>query len=212
MHDAKDCGCWGGSATRAVSGGLPARRHSQPTRLARGMPSSRAHVPPACWAQVWSVVRGRGKRIPSGGTLVLGREQDCEGAPAGTRAFSQQRQGRERDGAAAATDSIASSLIQAPCCTHHATSLQGAASIRTRARPGQHGSALQGWGRLRAACTQGRPLLLRPAASPRPPPCPSAGAAGPVTRSTTRKEYGSQVGGPLQVCSPALRRQRRRRQ
>ncbi len=29
--------------------------------------------------QVWSVVRGKGKRIPSGGTLVVGREQDCEG-------------------------------------------------------------------------------------------------------------------------------------
>jgi Concanavalin A-like lectin/glucanases superfamily len=24
---------------------------------------------------VWEVVRGRGKRIPSGGTLVIGREQ-----------------------------------------------------------------------------------------------------------------------------------------
>lgn len=30
-------------------------------------------------AQVWSVVRGRGKRLPQGGTLVVGREQDCEG-------------------------------------------------------------------------------------------------------------------------------------
>lgn len=29
--------------------------------------------------QVWSVTRGKGKRIPSGGTLVVGREQDCEG-------------------------------------------------------------------------------------------------------------------------------------
>ena len=28
---------------------------------------------------VWEVVRGRGKRIPSGGTLVIGREQDCPG-------------------------------------------------------------------------------------------------------------------------------------
>lgn len=28
---------------------------------------------------VWKVVRGRGSRIPSGGTLVIGREQDCEG-------------------------------------------------------------------------------------------------------------------------------------
>ena len=29
--------------------------------------------------QVWSVTRGRGRTIPSGGTLVVGREQDCEG-------------------------------------------------------------------------------------------------------------------------------------
>jgi hypothetical protein len=28
---------------------------------------------------VWSVVRGKGKSIPSGGTLVVGREQDCQG-------------------------------------------------------------------------------------------------------------------------------------
>lgn len=29
--------------------------------------------------EVWSVTRARGKLIPSGGTLVVGREQDCEG-------------------------------------------------------------------------------------------------------------------------------------
>lgn len=29
--------------------------------------------------QAWSTVRGKGKRIPSGGTLVIGREQDCPG-------------------------------------------------------------------------------------------------------------------------------------
>ncbi|KAL4421057.1 hypothetical protein ABPG77_001352 [Micractinium sp. CCAP 211/92] len=29
--------------------------------------------------EVWSVVRGQGARITSGGTLVVGREQDCEG-------------------------------------------------------------------------------------------------------------------------------------
>ena len=29
--------------------------------------------------EAWSVVRGKGRRIPSGGTLVLGREQDCQG-------------------------------------------------------------------------------------------------------------------------------------
>lgn len=28
---------------------------------------------------VWNVVRGRGATIPSGGTLVIGREQDCVG-------------------------------------------------------------------------------------------------------------------------------------
>lgn len=28
---------------------------------------------------VWSVTRGKGKTIPSGGTLVVGREQDCKG-------------------------------------------------------------------------------------------------------------------------------------
>ena len=28
---------------------------------------------------VWIVKRGKGKRIPSGGTLVVGREQDCKG-------------------------------------------------------------------------------------------------------------------------------------
>ena len=29
--------------------------------------------------QAWSTVRGKGKHIPSGGTLVIGREQDCPG-------------------------------------------------------------------------------------------------------------------------------------
>ena len=29
--------------------------------------------------QVWTVTRGQGKSLPSGGTLVLGREQDCTG-------------------------------------------------------------------------------------------------------------------------------------
>lgn len=29
--------------------------------------------------EVWRVTRGRGKKIPSGGTLVIGREQDCQG-------------------------------------------------------------------------------------------------------------------------------------
>ncbi|KAK9789369.1 hypothetical protein WJX73_005379 [Symbiochloris irregularis] len=29
--------------------------------------------------KVWSVVRGKGKSMPSGGTLVIGREQDCPG-------------------------------------------------------------------------------------------------------------------------------------
>ena len=29
--------------------------------------------------QVWAVTRAKGKKIPSGGTLVLGREQDCLG-------------------------------------------------------------------------------------------------------------------------------------
>ena len=29
--------------------------------------------------QVWTVTRGQGKTLPSGGTLVLGREQDCTG-------------------------------------------------------------------------------------------------------------------------------------
>ena len=28
---------------------------------------------------MWQVTRGKGKSIPSGGTLVLGREQDCLG-------------------------------------------------------------------------------------------------------------------------------------
>ena len=181
------------------------------------MPSSRAHVPPACWAQVWSVVRGRGKRIPSGGTLVLGREQDCEGAPAGPHAFSQQWPGRERDCAAAATDSITSSLIQAPCCTHHATSLQGAASIRTRVRPGQHGSALQDWGRLRAACIRGAPCssaqlrphgrrLVRPQArrgpSPAAPPARSTAARWVAPcRSAAQRCAGSGGGGSERLWS-----------
>jgi hypothetical protein len=30
-------------------------------------------------AQVWAVERAKGKRMPSGGTLVVGREQDCMG-------------------------------------------------------------------------------------------------------------------------------------
>ena len=29
--------------------------------------------------QAWSTVRAQGMRIPSGGTLVVGREQDCTG-------------------------------------------------------------------------------------------------------------------------------------
>lgn len=29
--------------------------------------------------KAWSATRGKGKRIPSGGTLVVGREQDCQG-------------------------------------------------------------------------------------------------------------------------------------
>ncbi|WIA11894.1 hypothetical protein OEZ85_011978 [Tetradesmus obliquus] len=29
--------------------------------------------------EVWRVTRGKGKKIPSGGTLVIGREQDCKG-------------------------------------------------------------------------------------------------------------------------------------
>ena len=29
--------------------------------------------------QAWSVQRAKGKQIPSGGTLVIGREQDCPG-------------------------------------------------------------------------------------------------------------------------------------
>ncbi len=29
--------------------------------------------------QAWSTVRAQGMRIPSGGTLVVGREQDCMG-------------------------------------------------------------------------------------------------------------------------------------
>jgi len=31
------------------------------------------------FAQVWSVTRGKGKHMPSGGTLIVGREQDCVG-------------------------------------------------------------------------------------------------------------------------------------
>ena len=40
-----------------------------------------AALPPCLAAalQVWSVIRGKGKKVPSGGTLVVGREQDCEG-------------------------------------------------------------------------------------------------------------------------------------
>jgi len=29
--------------------------------------------------QLWSVVRSQGKTMPTGGTLLIGREQDCEG-------------------------------------------------------------------------------------------------------------------------------------
>lgn len=36
--------------------------------------------------QAWSTVRGKGKRIPSGGTLVIGREQDCPGGCFDSRA------------------------------------------------------------------------------------------------------------------------------
>ena len=30
-------------------------------------------------SQVWAVTRAQGKTVPSGGTLVIGREQDCVG-------------------------------------------------------------------------------------------------------------------------------------
>eukprot|EP00887_Chlorella_sp_A99_P000397 scaffold13.g397.t1 len=47
--------------------------------------------------EVWSVTRARGKLIPSGGTLVVGREQDCEGGcfdsaegAAGNEVFDQE--------------------------------------------------------------------------------------------------------------------------
>ena len=29
--------------------------------------------------QLWSVIRSQGKTMPTGGTLLIGREQDCEG-------------------------------------------------------------------------------------------------------------------------------------
>ena len=32
-----------------------------------------------CAVQLWSVVRAQGKTMPTGGTLIIGREQDCEG-------------------------------------------------------------------------------------------------------------------------------------
>lgn len=32
-----------------------------------------------CALQLWSVVRAQGKTMPTGGTLLIGREQDCEG-------------------------------------------------------------------------------------------------------------------------------------
>ena len=32
-----------------------------------------------CAVQLWSVVRAQGKTMPTGGTLLIGREQDCEG-------------------------------------------------------------------------------------------------------------------------------------
>lgn len=30
-------------------------------------------------SQVWEVTRSKGKHMPSGGTLIVGREQDCVG-------------------------------------------------------------------------------------------------------------------------------------
>ncbi len=32
-----------------------------------------------CACQVWAVERSKGNRMPSGGTLLIGREQDCMG-------------------------------------------------------------------------------------------------------------------------------------
>lgn len=50
--------------------------------------------------QVWGVTRAQGKAIPSGGTLVVGREQDCVGgcfessggAAGGVTQFSWRKQ------------------------------------------------------------------------------------------------------------------------
>ena len=32
-----------------------------------------------CSGQVWEVTRSKGKHMPSGGALIVGREQDCVG-------------------------------------------------------------------------------------------------------------------------------------
>ena len=59
-----------------------AAAHAAKTAKAAGKEVKPAAALPPCLAaalQVWSVIRGKGKKVPSGGTLVVGREQDCEG-------------------------------------------------------------------------------------------------------------------------------------
>lgn len=46
---------------------------------------------------VWSAVRGKGKRIPSGGTLILGREQDCVGGCFDSRAGAKGKLGSHKE-------------------------------------------------------------------------------------------------------------------
>lgn len=67
---------------------------------------------------VWSAVRGKGKRIPSGGTLILGREQDCVGGCFDSRAgmLTIQRPPNEHEskGVPATTSALSTACVHKP--------------------------------------------------------------------------------------------------
>lgn len=69
----------GGSTCACSRGSVqePAREHSHPS----SRPPTRRRAAPlrSPALQVWQVVRAKGQKIASGGTLIIGREQDCEG-------------------------------------------------------------------------------------------------------------------------------------
>lgn len=72
---------------------------------------------------VWSVKRGKGKKIPSGGTLVIGREQDCLGgcfdSARGASGKSSQITDQVRECIPYAVDSGVTGTSSPSCCAVH---------------------------------------------------------------------------------------------